>query len=181
MKIFLFYLITLLIYSETNSQNIVLFRKCNENNISECNLKHLRGNDSFSYDSIKFYKVEKSNIHNYLTDSNTLILHYSSWCSGLKFIPEYIKELKTKNPYYKIYLLDTDMTSLIISKTTYLKENELNNDILFIDYDEYKKGNWAVKFDNFLEDICSSCLVENTNTTRYVLQKDKKGNIIYHD
>ena len=60
-------------------------------------LKNLSNIDSIYVDSFNFYKVSNLNINNFLNDTNSVIIEYSTWCRGLNDRESLIDSLKKMN------------------------------------------------------------------------------------
>jgi hypothetical protein len=145
-------------------------------------LKKLSNFDSIYVDSFKFYKISNFNINHFLEDTNSLIIEYSTWCRGFKDRNSLVDSILKINPKSKIYLLTSDLNTSIKVNIEYLKNNNLNYKVVFLDYNIYNKGNWGIKWVNFIRSIIpdvSSDFFKKVNATRFIIKKDSNNNIIF--
>jgi hypothetical protein len=138
-------------------------------------LKNLSNIDSIYIDSFTFYKVSNLNINNFLKDTNSVIIKYSTWCRAIDKRNIYINYLLLKNKDLKIYLITSDLNTSVKENIEYLKNNSLSNKILYLDYNIYKKGNWSVKYANFINSICPNCVTFGINTTNFLFYRSNNN------
>lgn len=154
----------------------VFFNSIFSQNYLNYKLKNLSNIDSIYVDSFNFYKVSNLNINNFLNDTNSVIIEYSTWCRGLNDRESLIDSLKKMNFNSKIYLLTSDLNTSIKENIKYLRDNKLYYNVLYLDFNIYNEGNWGMKWIKFISGICPNItrdFFRTINTTRFVLKKDK--------
>lgn len=142
-------------------------------------LKNSTNPDTIVSSNFNFYKVSNNNIDLFVKDTNTLVILYSTWCNGLNERKLFIDSFLKVNSSLKIFLITSDLNTTIEENILYLKRKQLFYDVLYLDNNVYSKGNWGIKYANFINSICTACKAIGLNTTRFVLYKNSKKEYKY--
>jgi hypothetical protein len=168
-KIVIAFILVLSIY-DINGQNFNL------------KLKNMIDYDTIKANHITFYKTSYKNIDSFLTDSNTIIMLYSTWCSGLDSVANHIDLLKKKHVNLQIYLITSDLSKTINENLEYLESKNLKYDVLFLDPLIYKGINWGKRYNNFIKSFCPSFNEEmEAAMNRDQFAFYKKGGVYIYD
>jgi hypothetical protein len=154
---------------------IISFNKLFAQDYLNIKLKNLSNVDSIYVDSFNFYKISNLNINNFLGDTNSVIMEYSTWCRGLNDRKSLIDSIIKINSNSKIYLITSDLSTSVKENIDYLRDNKLYYNILYLDYHIYKEGNWGIKFANFISSISPNItrdFFRRINTSRFYLKKE---------